>query len=319
MEKTLNVAIIGTGNTLVEHVDAWSTISDVTIMGILDTGNDKTPTLPGFTQMDCTNDLTESKVDVVDICVPIEKRADWIKQIVRTKLPIICDMKLGETIEETFAVMHICKEANIPCYPRNDFQFMPAFADAQTQVADGALGNPGVMRLAVQSIHPNRKANIFAMLGTELFAWLNETFGSVANVMTKHIQTKTKDGSLIEYAVLMLRMKSGAIVHIELSWAGKRESMSFELTGDKGMLQYDSLESTPIHIEKFTGTQNNVGTEMVLTTTILQRQLESVTKAVQTGILPKWPMYQVEAALEIAYAANESVKIGKPVPVKGDI
>src|SRR5699024_7349332 len=262
-------------------------------------------------------ELASKKVDIVDVCVPVVNRAEWVERVAAQNLSVMCDMPLGQTLEETVSVMSVCKEKGVQCYPGNPFHFAPVFVNAKKAVADGAIGNAGVIRLAAQTAHPGGVADIFTELGVDLFAWVVETFGEVVRVTAKHTQKTSRKGSPVEYAVVMLRLENGAIIHVELSWAGKKNPrLSFELAGDKGMISYDSRDNDPIHVDEFTGTFEEVENDMILTKSVSDRRMEYIVKCIQTDAPSDVTSETAIAAMQVAGAASESVKSGEPVSIK---
>ena len=316
----LNVAIIGSGDTLIEHANTWSNIHSATITAIVDIDNGQTQhELKHLKSIYVTrlDDVSTEKVDVVDVCVPAANRAEWVEQAAAKKLPVMCDMPLGQTLEETLSVMSICKEKGVHCYPGNAFHFAPAFVNAKAQVNNGAIGHAGVVRLSAQTIHPGGVADIFTELGVDLFVWVMETFGNVVRVTAKHTQKTSKKGVPVEYAVNTLRMDGGAIVHVELSWAGKgKPRLSFELTGDKGMISYDSRDNDPILVDEFDGTFDETENDMVLTKSVLERRMEYIVTSIKTNAQSDITSETVLSDMQVAGAASESAKTGEPVSIK---
>lgn len=316
----LNVAIIGSGDTLIEHANTWSNLHSAAITGIVDIDNGQTQHELEHLKSVYVNNIEEialEKVDVVDICVPVQNRAEWAERVAAQNLPVMCDMPLGQTLEETMSVVSICKEKDVHCYLGNPFHYAPVFTNAQTEVKNGAIGNTGVIRLAAQAAHPGGVADIFTELGVNLFAWAIETFDDVVRVTAKHAQKTSKTGFPVEYAVITLRMNSGAIVHVELSWAGESNPrLSFELTGDKGMISYDSRDNDPIHVDRFAGTNEEVENDMVLTKSVSERRMEHIVTCIKTDAPSDINSATVLSAMHVAGAASESAKTGEPVSIK---
>ena len=75
--------------------------------------------------------------------------------------------------------------------------------------------------------------------------------------MAKHVK-KERSGqrNSVEYGLHALRMEDDSFVHIELRWLGTGECISsFELTGDQGMLTFDSRQATPIQFKRYEETE----------------------------------------------------------------
>lgn len=315
----VNVVMIGTGNALLEHKKSWESIKGVTLVGILDTHS-------GSLKSDVSqekalyvnemNDIKQRDVDMVDICVPFNERAEWIKKVADMNMDIVCTEPFGKTPEDMMAIIESCKENTVAFYPDHVFHNRPAYANAQAQIRRGAIGQPGVLRFAVNETHPGNGMSIFTGLGSSLFAWICDTFGAVSRVTAKHVQKKTRNGMPVEYGVVILRLADGTIAHVELTWAGNDSRSSFELSGDGGMLQYDSGSSAPIQVDRFSETGMIPASDTVLNEPVLKRQLnEAVTSAVSKNASDGLDHYTY--AMEIVKAVTESVQKRESVALKG--
>src|SRR5699024_1441067 len=155
------------------HANAWSTIHSANVTGILVTDSQTKHISKDLESMLVSSfeELDLDKLDVVDVCVPVDKRAEWIERAAAKKVPVICELPLGQTQGEILSAFRACKENGVHCYPGNGFHFAPMYANAKTQIKNGALGKPGVIRLSSQLAHPGGTADIFAALGVGLFSW----------------------------------------------------------------------------------------------------------------------------------------------------
>src|SRR5699024_8551739 len=221
----VNVAILGSGEKILQHYEILSRMKDVSVAGIVDLES----------QMNCVpadgqdlpvrhlEDLRQTETELIEICVPLEKRALYIKQAARMGFHVVCDMPIAASTEETAAVLNECQKNNVQLYPGRSLRFSPAYVDAKQQISNGAIGHPGVIRLASGGQHPGGDANIFLELGLPKVDWLVWTFGDVDHVLAKHVKTQNTAGHSVEYAATILRMADNSIVHMELSWAQTKD------------------------------------------------------------------------------------------------
>lgn len=320
----LHIAIIGTGDALRQRAETWTRVQEAAVTGIVDTvgGTDAAQNVPEQMQSLVVNRLVDvaANVDVIDICAPADEQADWIKQAAAKNVPIICDLPMGATPGEARDAMETCQANAVTCYPVNPFQFAPVFQNAQTHVQKGAIGKPGVLRFTVREAHSNDTSDIFTALGTGLFAWIQTTFGDVIRITAKHVEKTSKHGDPVTYGVITLRLEDGTIIHTELTRAGETNLTSFELSGDRGMLTYDSRDSDPIVMEDFTQDANNKPAgDMVLNKSVLERQLEHIAGCIETHTTPAITVEDAISAMKVAQAANASAQAGEPVSTeRGD-
>lgn len=318
----LNVVIIGSNDELQQHLDAWVANKHAEVVGVLPVGDKDKMHIPKYLESvvaSSMEELTSGKADVIDVCVPVQERSDWVKKAASFGSSIICPLPFGKTQDEERAVIEICWEKGVSLYAGNSFQFAPAFEGAHKHVKDGAIGKPGVIHLSSKEAHPGGDNDIFALFGIELFAWVVATFGEVVRVTGKHTQTTSKSGVPVEYAMTTLRMADGAIVHVELIWSGKSTESSFELAGSEGMLHYDSRESDPIHVETFTDSGHVHETDMVLNKSVLAREVEHYVACIRYGATPTLTVDDVVHAMDVAKAASVSAEMGEPVAIEGGV
>lgn len=280
----LKVAVVGTGSLGDVHYQTWSRVQNVKAERV---GNGSTV-----------------DVDIIDLCVPVNGRPDFIREINKEGIRIVCETAFATNAEEAFALTKKCDEEDVHLFVGNRKRFSPEYVDARNQVKDGNIGKPGVIRLSSSAPHPGDESDIFCSLGVPEFDWVTWTFSNVERVMAKHVKKERKDGSLTEHALLSLRLEDESFAHVDLSWMDGEREAGFELTGDKGMLTYNSRESNPINLQ-LSATSEAIE-EDILIKTPLQRMLEYVAACEDKA-------EQSLQAMQIAEAARESAKTGQPV------
>jgi predicted dehydrogenase len=312
----LNVAVVGSGKSTNDHLSTWSRIQNVNVVGVVQVESiENEQVSEGYKHklVEHVEDLKSLDVDVVDLCIPVNRRTDIIRQMYRQGLHFFCESPLASTLEEASAIIKECAEKNVHLYVGNTLRFSPEYADARNQVCNGDIGKPGVIRLSSGMPHPGGQIDIFTGLGIPDFDWLTWTFGDVERVMAKHVKRERLDGSPIEFALVSLRMKDNTFAHIELSWAKAKKETSFELTGDKGMLTHNSKDSYPINVQLSTSYEEPKPVENILAKTALQRQLEYVAAWAKTQNKPVVAADDALKAIQIAEAGRQSAKTGQPI------
>jgi predicted dehydrogenase len=122
----------------------------------------------------------------------------------------------------------------------------------------------------------------------------------------------------IDYGLVILSHKSGALSHIAGSWAYPPPMFitRFEIAGDRGLLEFDSEATTPIHnlILKTGGDAPDVGlpsspvSESPYTT-----QIKEFYAALADGKPTRVDATDGLAAVQIAEAALQSARTSQPV------
>lgn len=325
----LRIGVVGTGTMGRAHLESWANISGAQIVGIV--GRDKKS----------VNDLSEkynshpfidyqqlllTDVDLIDICLPTYLHKAYISKAAQSGKHVICEKPLALDIAECNELIETCKKYRVQLFVGHTLRFSPEYRLARDHVIRGAVGKPGVIRLSRGGPYPQgrndwyndqaKSGGIILDLGIHDFDWVRWTCGEVERVMAKKITRKRGDGSPIEYALITLRMESGTIVHIELSWAKNDFESAFEIAGNKGMISHNDQESYPIKLQVTNDCKmsNRVALpDTILTKTPLQQQLEHFMICLETSEEPIVSAEDAKKAIEIALAASESAEIGQPI------
>ena len=125
----------------------------------------------------------------------------------------------------------------------------------------------------------------------------------------------------MDYATAILKHRSGAISHVAGAWAYPPPTFrtGFEISGDGGMIEFDSDATAPIRnlIQKSGDNSSDVG---LPSSPVLESPYTSEIKEFYAAITENKPVrVQPEdglAAVQIALAAIESVKSGKAVKLE---
>lgn len=304
----VKVVLVGAQESESRHLLAWSPCKGADVIGIVDN-------LDAFQELVC-----EREVDVVDIAAAVDSPEQWIRAAAMAKKHVICEGRLleAETIRN---VTQLCAEQGVQFLTANSLRFLPQYAHAHEHVHKGAIGKPGVIRMRRSAAAPSRgSANgcIFDHLGTEEFDWLRWTFGDVARVMARQVTHADESGQELKYALVLLRLVDGTIAHVELSWAEETERSSFELTGDAGMIHYDSFDSQPIALQISKREQRSSDVNRFFDATgsdLLQLRRERFLCCLSGQDPLPLSANDLISAKKIASAARQSAERGQPVTI----
>lgn len=324
---TLKIALIGIGRIGQRHLKIWSQLEGVEVVGVIARNEEKLQAVQAefgvktFTSLEAL--LAETEVDAFDICTPTDTHLEFAKQVAQAKKHVIASKPLAASSEEAEEIIAVCKENDVQLLVSHTLRFFPEYVNAKEQVANGAIGRPGVIRMSRGVPYPsrdrawytdsNRSGGLFLDLGVHEFEWIQSTFGDVQRVMARKVTHTGENGQPLEYGMVMLRLVDGTVVHVELSWAETKFRAAFELTGNKGMLTYDHEETNPVildlhHDEDFVDMPKSM-----LRKDPFVRQLEHFADCLTGKAVPVVSGADALAAIRIAEAAKKSVEEGQPV------
>lgn len=192
----------------------------------------------------------------------------------------------------------------------NDLRSRTEYKKLKDAVANGDLGNVGMVRIGVCLPKPegwraDEKLSGGALVetGAAVFDYLNYAFGGVARVYG--LDAKSSDNG--SYHLLVAKLKSGPIAHIEISHTelGVAGYTYYEVAGSNGILDYDSRREPVFQLDTPESSAHiQVG----------DHWSDVEVKAIATG--EDGALASVEdaiAALDVALKVKEGVAAGKVV------
>lgn len=267
-------------------------------------------------------------VDVVDICSPTHLHHTHILQAAAAGKSILCEKPLARTLEQAQEAIAAVNRAGVKLMVAHVVRFFPEYAAAKTAVTGGQVGQPAVLRLTRGTFRPKKAAdNWFVdfeksggmMLDLMIhdFDYARWVAGEVKTVFAKNITTGHPEAS-VDYGLAILTHHSGAISHVEGSWAYPPPLFRtrLEIAGSDGWLEYDSGQTAPIslHLRQAGADAPDVP---LPGSPLLESPYTSQIKAFYQAVAADAPVPVTAAdglaSLQIALAAIQSAQTGRPV------
>jgi predicted dehydrogenase len=269
------------------------------------------------------------EVDVVDICSPTHLHYEMALKAAAAGKHIVCEKPLARTTRQAQEIVTACQQAGVQLLVAHVVRFFPEYALAQAAVADGQIGMPAVIRLQRGSYRPKKPAGnwfldevksggILMDLMIHDYDYARWVAGEVESVSARRVTELHLDAP-IDYGLVILSHRSGALSHIAGSWAYPPPTFRthLEIAGDRGLIEFDSDGTAPIQnlILKTAGADApDVGlpsspvSESPYTT-----QIKEFYEALVDGKTARVSATDGLAAVQIAEAALESAHTGQPV------
>jgi predicted dehydrogenase len=326
----LKIAVIGTGKMGQLHITSLQKLSKVELVGIVGRNEEQNQKLAEKYQVNAYTSLeeliNEQSVDIIDICLPTYLHSKYIKLAASKGKHIICEKPLALSVEQCKSIIEECNKNNVQLFVGQTLRFSPEYVSAREQVLNGVIGNPGVVQLSRKVPYPQGKelwyqdeeksGGIVLDLGIHDIDWLIWTFGDVERVMARKITKSNSKGTLLDVCFITLKMRSGTIAHIHLSWASPSFECSFELTGDNGMLAFNSTDTSPISLSLFENeekTDDVVLPKHILIETPLELQFNHFIECIRNTSQPIVTPQEALLAVEIVEAIRKSLAENSPI------
>ncbi|MEI6514007.1 MAG: Gfo/Idh/MocA family oxidoreductase [bacterium] len=321
----LKVGIVGVGGMGSNHAARYSQMDDVQIAGVYDHDDQTAERIVrqfGATKYGNVDQLIRA-VDYVDICTPTNTHVDLLEQVANAGKSVFTEKPLGRTLEECKRAVEAVRKNNVLCMPGHVVRFCPEFKRAKEMVGDGAVGTPAAIRTTRARVpmggwnaDTSMRGGVILDLIVHDFDWIRWTFGPVERVFARGIAANKPGG--FDYALVTLKLKNGAIAHVEGSWAEPSNFfVAFEIAGDKGLLDYNSNRDSSFKVTK-AKTETTTGFSLFESPLTPQEdplylELRHFADCVIAGKEPDITVEDGYEAARIALAALESAKTGQPV------
>ncbi len=329
----MRIGIIGTGFMGSTHAAAWKTagavISGVTAQPLAEAeGLAKQYGAKIYPSLEAM--LPE--IDVVDICTPTHLHYEMILQAAEAGKPIVCEKPLCRTVEQAREAVRFCHSRGVKLMVAHVVRFFPEYVQAKKAVMDGMIGKVGVIRLGRKSFQPKKaqdnwyvdfekSGGIMMDLMIHDFDYARWIAGDVETVFAKSILHSSINAGF-DHGLVILTHKSGAISHIEGSWAYPAPMFvtDFEIAGSAGLLTHHSMDTAPISVYLKEKGAKDEGYVAVPASPLSEDPYTTEIKAFYRHLVDQSPLPVKAgdglAAVQIAVAAIESAKTGKPIHIE---
>ena len=326
----MKVGIVGVGFMGTTHAAGWAE-TPAAIVGFTAETNQEAGALAkrydGLVYPSLDEMLPD--VDVVDICSPTHLHCEMALKAAAAGKHIVCEKPLARTTAQAQKIVAACQQAGVQLLVAHVVRFFPEYALAQAEVAEGQIGKPGVIRLHRGSYRPKKPAGnwfldevksggILMDLMVHDYDYARWIAGDVETVSARRV-TEHHLEAPVDYGVVILRHRSGALSHIAGAWAYPPPTFRthLEIAGDRGLIQFDSDGTAPIqHLILKTGGAD--APDVALPSSPVSEspyttQLKEFYRALADGTPARVSATDGLAAVQIAEAAIQSAHTGQPV------
>ena len=268
--------------------------------------------------------LSDPALDGVVIASPTAAHAELALRAARAGKHVFCEKPLSLERDVTIEVVEALKAAGVKLQVGFHRRFDPAFAAAAERVRAGELGEVYLFRAAQRDMAPPRpeflagSGGIFVDMGIHDFDAARWLVGEVVSV-SAHGATLSDPGFAeigdFDTAVVVLTFASGALGVLDISRvAGYGYDSSAELVGSRATVRIDE----PFLHGYEWRTPGAVSRPLVATFVhrygaAFAAELEHFARSVVDGTAPLVTGTDALAAFDLASAAAESCRLGRPV------
>jgi predicted dehydrogenase len=230
------------------------------------------------------------------------------------------------SLEEGQAAVKACEEAGVRLMVGHTLRFSPQYTRARELLQHETVGTPTVAHtyrgglsprgLNDWYLEPAKTGGVFVDLAVHDIDWLIWCLGPVTRVTAR--STLHTSGPENEHGVATLRFETGAMAQVTANWrdAGRFHTC-FELAGDRGVMRYDSAETTALELTLPDGSPTAPRPPGARTENSPYRnQLQHFFQQLETGGQFRITPGEALAALAVSLAAAESARTRVPTVPK---
>lgn len=318
------VALIGAGGIAGAHLPGWLELDAQVTIYAQEAANE----LASDAGCVVAGSLQEaiSGCDIVDVCTPTPAHRGIVESAAAAGKHVLCEKPLGRTSADALAAIEACREAGVQLYPGHVVRFFSEYAAMHEAVAAGRVGTIAVQRFSRTGSRPERAWYHDEQLSggiilDQLIHDLDFARWNAGDVHTAFARLNRggNPADPVTTAQVILTHDSGAISYVNGTWAppGTTFRTSFEIAGTDGVLRHDSAENPAVRIDAAGPEESGTGLlPAAHGRSPFTAEIAEFAAAFADGSCP--PRVTAEdghRAILIAEAANESVQLGRPVPV----
>jgi myo-inositol 2-dehydrogenase / D-chiro-inositol 1-dehydrogenase len=239
---------------------------------------------------------------------------------------------LARNTKQAQEIVTACRKAGVQLLVAHVVRFFPEYALAHSAVAEGQIGKPAVIRLHRGSYRPKKPAGnwfldedksggILMDLMIHDYDYARWVAGEVETVSARRV-TELHPAALVDYGLVILGHRSGALSHIAGAWAYPPPTIRthLEIAGDGGLIEFDSDGTAPIQ-NLILKTGGSDAPDVALPSSPVSEspyttQIKEFYNALAGGAAARVSATDGLVAVQIAEAALQSARVGQPVKLE---
>jgi myo-inositol 2-dehydrogenase/D-chiro-inositol 1-dehydrogenase len=321
------VGLIGAGGIANEHLPAWLSLGAEAVV-FSHAGAEELVARFGGRVVGTVEELLES-CDVVDIATPTPTHAELALTALAAGRPVVCEKPLARTSLEAEPLVEAFEAAGVALYPGHVVRFFGEYAAMHAAVVAGAIG-----RIAVQRFTRTGSAPVASWFHDDALSGglvldqslhdLDFARWNAGEVATAYALESAADG--VRSVQIVLTHVDGALSLVHGTWArpGTRFRTTFDIAGDGGLLQHDSVEhlglTSDLGAAPAPGDNPQDGRGLLPAMPYespFRTELGEFLAALRGGPPPRVTARDGLAAIRIAEAAQRSLESGRAETVVG--
>jgi len=324
-----SIAIVGAGTMGRTHAAYMPNVPAVRVAWIVDPDRDRAAALATPLGARVAGDIAEAladpALDLVLLTVPTPLHHALTLRAAAAGKHVFCEKPIALTLADARAMTAACARAGVRFMVGHVVRFFPEYARIGALLAQGAVGQVGVVRAARLNAYPHVGRGWYGNFdwsgGPVLDMMIHDLdtlrwyFGEIARVYARGLSYGPYRAS-VDHALAIVRFANGVIAHVEASWAHARFRTSIEVAGSAGILRHASEETAALRLERTGPPEAQMGVglpQAPLAASPYQIEFQHFLDCLAAGTPPLTGGDEATRSLAAALATLESIRTGRPV------
>ena len=327
------IAILGAGMMGNVHAKAHRAIDQRNSLWIVDPVESRVKAISekhGATVASFEEVLGNGGIDIVDICTPTFTHREFAVRALEAGKHVFCEKPIALNIEDARAMNEAAKKSGRKFMVGHVVRFFSQYTKVGELAAAGDVGKIIMARLYRGGSFPshgidnwfadtNKSGGVFVDLSIHDFDFLRKLLGPVKTVEARSValSSERKQDSF-DHGMAILRFESGALAHIEGSWAepaGMPVNFGtfYEFVGTKGMITNSYERETTLRLQTSIDGKPKYSQENPAYFDPYTEELKSFILSIEEDREVSVNGQEAIESLRVALAANLSAELLRPV------
>ncbi len=249
----LNVAVIGVGNMGKFHVNNYSEIEEVNLVGISDLNKERGEKISREFKClfyeDYKKMISEEKIDIVSIATPTKFHKEIALYCIEEGINVLIEKPMADTVENALEIIKKAKESKVKVSVGHVERFNPAVIKLKELIDSGKLGKINSIIARRVGIYPPKMKE-----GGVLVDLAVHDIDIINHLLKKRpISSKINSGGAIlsntrDYADIFLDYGDVSAL-VQVNWITPVKIRKLNITGSKGYAEMDYISQEIILFE----------------------------------------------------------------------
>ena len=232
MNHEIGIGLIGAGDVSLYHSQGIKQCEGAKLLGFYDIlpehAQHRAQEFGGTVFKSADELVTHPEVGAVLVLTPLEAHSPNVKLALEAGKHVLVEKPVGVTIDEIEGMKKLAQEKGLICMPGHSNIYHPGVEEMRRLIVSGELGKLSAVYILYNIHHPEEVARkypgVIRQVMTHHAYTLLYLAGQPDSVQamkqTQHYQEYTKE----DIAIANVRMKNGALAHLEVSFAADDHS-----------------------------------------------------------------------------------------------